>query len=114
MVKKLANLIILVPLAIVLVLLSVANRHVVGLAFNPFRPEDQALSVHAPFFVFLFAALILGMVIGAVVTWFTQGRHRKRARVEAREAVKWQGEAGRQKARAEEMAAQTVAQLPSK
>lgn len=114
MVKKIANLFILLPLAIVLIVLSVANRHIVSLAFNPFRPEDEALSLHAPFFVFLFLALMLGMVIGSFVTWFSQGRHRKRARIEAREAVKWQSEADRHKARAEEMAAQAMAQLPAK
>lgn len=112
MFRKLANLLILLPLAIVLIVLCVANRHVVSLAFNPFQPEDPALSLHAPFFVFLFLALIVGMVLGSLVTWFSQGRHRKRARTEAREAVKWQGEADRQKARAEEIAAQAVAQLP--
>lgn len=114
MLRKLANLLIFLPLAIVLIVLSVANRHVVALAFNPFRPEDEALSVHAPFFVFLFLTLMLGIVIGGAVTWFSQGRHRKRARIEAREAVKWQTEADRHKARAEEMAAQTIAQLPAK
>ena len=114
MFSKLVNLFIFLPLAIVLIVLSVANRHVVALAFNPFRPEDEALMVHAPFFVFLFAAVIFGILVGAMVTWFAQGRHRKRARNEARAAVKWQGEAETHKARAEEMAAQAVAQLPAR
>ncbi|MCX8995768.1 DUF1049 domain-containing protein [Rhizobiaceae bacterium BDR2-2] len=113
MIRKLANLFVLLPLGIVLIVLSVANRHSVSLAFNPFRPEDEALAISAPFFVFLFLALILGMVIGSLVTWFSQGQYRKRARAEAREAVKWHDEADRQKARAEEMAAHAVAPLPA-
>ncbi|WP_422372364.1 LapA family protein [Hoeflea sp.] len=105
MVKRIVALVILVPLAIVLVMLSVANRTAVTLALNPFQPQDQVLSVTAPFFVFLFAALMLGMIIGSLATWFKQGKHRKRARREASEAVKWHTEADRQKAKAKEIAA---------
>lgn len=111
-VKKVVSLAVMIPLGIILIVLSVANRQNVTLALNPFRPEDQALSISAPFFVFLFAALILGLVIGSSITWFTQGKHRKRARSEAREAVKWHAEADRQKSRAEEIAGQTFARLP--
>ena len=44
MVLRFIKLIILVPIAIALIVLSVANRHLVTLALNPFRPEDQVLS----------------------------------------------------------------------
>lgn len=110
MAKKILNLLILLPLGIVLIVFCVANRHSVTLAFNPFRPDDQVLAISAPFFVFLFIALISGMLIGSAVTWFSQGKHRKRARTEAKEAIRWQGEADRHKTRAEEIAGQ----LPSR
>lgn len=110
MAKKIINLLVLLPLGIVLIVFCVANRQLVTLAFNPFRPEDKVLAINAPFFVFLFAALIIGMLCGAGVTWIAQGRHRKRARREAREAVRWQTEADRHKARAEAIAGQ----LPSR
>lgn len=98
MVKRIFSLLVLVPIAIVLVVLSVANRQSVTLALNPFDASDDVLSVSAPFFVFLFAALILGMVIGSVATWVKQGKYRTRARTHEREAVKWQSEADRLKA----------------
>ena len=110
MAKKITNLLILLPLGIILIIFCVANRQSVTLAFNPFRPEDQVLSLSAPFFVFPFIALIIGMFAGSAVTWFSQAKHRKRARIEAKEAIRWQGEAGRHKARAEEIAGQ----LPSR
>jgi uncharacterized integral membrane protein len=110
MAKKIINLLVLVPLGIVLIVFCVANRHIVTLAFNPFRPDDQVLAVNAPLFVFLFIALIIGMVVGAAATWLSQGRHRKRARTEAREAVRWQAEADRHRGRAEQIAAH----LPAK
>ena len=108
--KKIINLIILLPLAIILVILCVANRQSVTLALNPFRPEDQVLSLNAPLFVLLFAALILGMLVGAGVTWFNQGKHRRRARSQSQEAVRWQAEADKHRTRAEQIAGQ----LPSK
>lgn len=101
MTRKLINFLILVPIAIVLIVLSVANRNVVTLALNPFDPGDTVLSVNAPFFVFLFLAMIAGMIIGSFATWFKQGKHRKKARVEAKEAVKWHTEADKQRERAE-------------
>jgi len=90
--KKIVSLVILVPLGIVLIVLAVANRQIVTLALNPFRPEDGVLSVSAPFFLFLLLAVLVGMLIGSVATWIGQGKYRRQARVEAREAVKWQNE----------------------
>ena len=86
-IKKIGYLVILVPLGVLLVVLSVANSQSVTLALNPFRPQDSVLSLTAPFFLFLMLALILGMAIGSVGTSCTQGKPRKQARAEAREAV---------------------------
>ena len=112
MVKRIVNVVILIPVAIVLIVLSVANRQPVTLAFNPFRPEDSLLSVTAPFFVYLFLAVIFGLVVGALATWFAQGKYRKRARMEAIEASKWHTEAEKHRTRAEAIASQAV--LPAK
>lgn len=114
MIKKIVNILVLIPVGIVLIVLSVANRQSVTLALNPFRPEDSVLSVNAPFFVYLFLAVILGMVIGSLATWFTQGKYRKRARVEASEAVKWHTEAEKHRTRAEAMASQAVVPVSGK
>ena len=111
MIKRIVNVVILIPVAIVLIVLSVANRQSVTLALNPFRPEDSVLSVTAPFFVYLFLAVIFGLVVGSLATWFTQGKYRKRARVEASEAVKWQTEAEKQRVRAENIASKAL--IPS-
>ncbi len=99
--KRILSLVVFVPMGIVLIVLAVANRQVVTLALNPFRPQDSVLSISAPFFVFVFLALLVGLVIGASLTWWRQGRYRRQARIEAKEAVKWQSEhkaiAGRQR-----------------
>ncbi len=90
--KRILTLVIFVPLGIVLVVLAVANRQMVTLALNPFRPDDSVLSLSAPFFLFLLLAILLGMAIGSLATWWSQGRYRRQARLEAREAVKWHKE----------------------
>lgn len=90
--KRILSLVVFVPIGIILIVLAVANRQIVTLALNPFQPQDSVLSVSAPFFVFVFLALLVGMAVGASVTWWRQGRYRRQARIEAKEAVKWQSE----------------------
>lgn len=97
MFKRVINILILVPVAIILIVLSVANRQTATLALNPFNPSDSVLSVSAPFFVFIFLALMIGMLLGSIATWFKQGKHRKNARNNQREAVKWHTEADKLK-----------------
>ena len=110
MVRKIVSLVVLLPMAILLTVLAVANRHPVSLALNPFNPADQTLAVSAPLFVLLILAVMLGVLLGAVVTWFSQGKHRKKARSQSRAAQQWQAEADRQKTRAEQIAGATLPQ----
>lgn len=93
MFRKIINFVILLPLAVVLILLSVANRNSVTLALNPFRPEDSVLSLQAPFFVFLFLALMTGILLGSAATWLAQGKYRKQARSLREDQMKWQNKA---------------------
>ncbi|MCO5732652.1 DUF1049 domain-containing protein [Rhizobium sp. SSA_523] len=93
-VKKIVSLLVFLPLAIVLVVLCVANRQPVTLALNPFRPDDTVLALSGPFFVFLFLALIVGMFVGSVATWLNQGHYRKQARIEAKAAIERERQLG--------------------
>ncbi|MET3661828.1 DUF1049 domain-containing protein [Aquamicrobium ahrensii] len=95
MFNRFALVIVFVPLAIVLIALAVANRGPVAFTVDPFNPGNPALTYTLPFFVFLFAALALGMVIGSLATWFRQGRYRKLARQRAIEAESLKQAAGR-------------------
>ena len=94
--RKYLSLLILVPLAIVLIAFSVANRHVVSLSFDPTNAADPVFALQLPMFVFIFAALATGLVLGGIGTWFTQGKHRKLARMKNKEAEKWRFEAEHQ------------------
>lgn len=78
--RKFINLIFLIPIAIILILLSVANRHWVTFSLDPLNTQAPAFALSLPFFIFIFAALIIGAVIGSCLTWFAQGKHRKALR----------------------------------
>ena len=61
MFRKLIFLFITIPVAIVLILLSVANRAPVTFNLDPFNPEMPAYAFTLPLFVLMFAALLLGL-----------------------------------------------------
>lgn len=86
MTNRFVTLIVFVPLAIVLIALCVANREMVALTLDPFNPGNPALSWSAPLFVWLFGMLVAGLLLGGAATWISQGKHRKRARVNKAEA----------------------------
>ena len=82
--------IFLLPIAIVSVMLAIANRQPVELAFDPFGAAD--LRVSAPLFIVVFAALMIGVVIGGAGVWMRQGRYRRAARQARSEATRLNAE----------------------
>jgi uncharacterized membrane protein len=58
--------------------------------------------------VLLLLVLMIGIVVGSLITWVSQGRHRRRARDQAHEARKWRDEAGRQRNQMEAMSTQKL------
>ena len=109
--KKLISIAVFVPLAIVLIVLSVANRHLVTFNMDPINPAQPFLAFTMPFFVFLFLALLTGLFLGSMFTWFSQSKHRKFAREKKHEAAKWQSEAEEQKKLAEQLTAMIAASM---
>jgi hypothetical protein len=95
MLRRIVRLVVLLPIVVVLAALGVANIHDVRLALDPFRPDDPVLSVVLPFYVWLLAALIAGVIIGGTATWVSQARWRRSARRGDAEARRWQAEADR-------------------
>lgn len=80
MLNRLIIIVVFVPLAIVLIALAVANRELVPFTLDPFHPGNPALTISLPFFVFLFVALLVGVLIGSAATWIGQSRFRRLAR----------------------------------
>ena len=78
-----------------MVAVSVANRKPVPLQLNPFNPNDALLTLNQPLFLYLFAALIAGVIVGGLATWLSQSKWRRTARVRTQEAYKWKNESER-------------------
>lgn len=103
---------VIVPVSVILIALAVANRDTVSFTLNPFKPGDPALTVQAPLFALLFAALALGVVIGGCATWLRQGRYRRIARERSREADRLKARAEQERI-ARKSAAAEAGQLPA-
>ena len=86
MTNRLLTLLIALPVAVILIVLSVANRGAVSVTLDPFNPGNPALTYTAPLFLWVLGALLAGIIIGGLLIWFTQGRHRKLARKRKAEA----------------------------
>jgi uncharacterized integral membrane protein len=86
MLRKILNVLVVMPLAIVFIVFAVANRHLVILSFDPFDSTDAALGVSLPLFVVIIAFTILGVLVGGIATWFGQRRWRRAARLNETEA----------------------------
>ena len=83
--NRVLTIVVLVPLAIILIALAVANRGAATFTIDPFNPGNPGLSVEWPLFVLLFVALGVGLLLGSAATWLRQGRYRKAARERASE-----------------------------
>ncbi len=78
--KRAIKLILLIPVVVLLVALSVANRGQVTFSIDPFGGDDPALSFDIPLYWLLFAAAAIGVLIGGVATWIGQSKWRRAAR----------------------------------
>jgi uncharacterized integral membrane protein len=95
MLKRIFLWLLTIPAALFLVTLAVANRHEVLLVLDPFNPKNPVISQSLPFYMFLFAALVIGVILGGTATWMTQSKWRQTARKRTQEAMRWQAEADR-------------------
>ncbi|WDR07171.1 lipopolysaccharide assembly protein LapA domain-containing protein [Devosia rhodophyticola] len=89
MYRRIIGWVVLVPLCAVLVIFALANRQLVVLNFNPFVSVEQitAPGYGVPLFLVLYVVLLVGVLLGGVATWFSQGEHRRRERHWRREAT---------------------------
>lgn len=91
--RRILTILVVLPISVGLVILAVANRHAVGLVVDPL---GSGWTVELPLFLVVFAALIVGVVLGGASVWLGQGRWRRAARRNEREVR-------RAKAQAEEL-----------
>lgn len=95
MLGRIVSLILGFIATVFLVTLAIANRHPAKLVLDPFNPENPVLAIDLPFYAYLFAMLIAGVVLGGVATWMGQGKWRRTARGRTQESIRWKAEAER-------------------
>lgn len=100
---------ILLPVLIVVVLLAVANDQIVTVHLNPFDTDDPILRIDLALYQVAFVLFVLGVLVGALVAWRGQFRHRRRARERGREAALWQARAEWSEQRKDETASSEAA-----
>ena len=93
--KSLLKWLFLTPVALFLLGLAVANRENVRVVLDPLPGDGPLFETNAPLFLVAFAAAILGIVAGSLVTWWSQGRHRRAARQARAETERLRQEAAR-------------------
>ena len=101
--RKLVLALIVAPLGLVLITLAVVNRKPAVLVLDPFG-RDPGFSLEAPLFLFLLGAFALGLVVGGIATWLSQGKWRKTARQGSRETRELRRQADRLERELETMA----------
>ena len=91
---------ILLPIAILVVLLAVANRAPVTLSLDPFSQDAPEFATQVPLYAVIFLAVVVGVVIGGAATWLAQSKHRRARRHYRRESQHLKGETERMRAEA--------------
>ena len=77
---------LLVPVALVVIMLAVANRAPVTIVVDPFPPPSENLTFAAPLFLVVLVSVIVGVLIGGAGAWLRQGSNRRAARQAQAEA----------------------------
>lgn len=105
--KAILRIIIFVPLALIILFFSMANRAPVKIGLDPFAASDAAApTIEAPMFMVVLAAMAIGVLAGGVSSWLGHLPVRRAAKVARAEAKKTRLEI-------EKLRQQALAQLPA-
>ena len=90
------KLLLLGLILLAVVVLAVANRGMVTLNLLP-QGLDRVMSrsVELPLYVVILLSVIAGMVLGYLLEWLREHKHRRQAAQKAREAARLSGEVDR-------------------
>ena len=80
MLRRLYVFFVLLPLAVVIVALAVANRGMIAVSFDPFSSTNPAYVAMVPLYELAFMLVIVGVVIGGGAAWLRQRKWRRATR----------------------------------
>ncbi len=82
---KLSTLLVALPALALALIIAIANRTAVTLSIDPFSARDPVIAFDMPLYVLIFAALLVGVLIGGASAWAGQTGWRRKARKSERE-----------------------------
>ncbi len=81
MIKRVVMWFVLVPFGVLMAIFALANRHTIQIGVDPISPQTPFWGpIELPLFVVIYICLIMGVLLGGVGGWFSQGKHRKEER----------------------------------
>lgn len=83
--KTLLKAILVAPFVLVLMIFAIANHDTVTVSLDPLALFDPPLIYAMPLFLPVFLALVLGILIGGIAMWISEGRHRRAAKIHLRD-----------------------------
>ncbi|MGJ0425217.1 LapA family protein [Methylocystis sp.] len=87
--KSILRVIVFVPLALIILFFSMANRGSVRIGLDPFAPSDgSGPSFEAPIFLVVLASIAIGVLAGGISSWLGHLSVRRAAKVARAEARK--------------------------
>ena len=90
--RAIVRYLIILPIALLILAFSIANRHVVNVFFDPFAAPADPADLELPLFVIILAVAVLGILLGGLLVWVGQSRHRRNARQAQREIERLRSE----------------------
>lgn len=90
---------VLLPLALAVLLLSLANDQAVTVHLNPFDADDPVLRLDLALYQIAFIIFLLGALMGGIAAWSGQRKYRRRSRARRDEAERMQARADRSEVR---------------
>jgi uncharacterized protein YpmB len=88
--RRILRWIIWVPVAIIVISFAVANRQWTRLSLDPFSSTSPFLTIEMPLWALFIFGVFIGLIVGWMMCWFAQGRHRKLARERAKDVARLQ------------------------
>jgi uncharacterized integral membrane protein len=90
--RRVLTLAYIIPSALILIALAVANRQTVQLSMDPFSSQATNLSIALPLFAVISVSVAVGLVAGYLIGWWRQLGIRRDLHTKRREAEKLQRE----------------------
>lgn len=89
---------VLLPIALLAILFAIANRAPVTLSLDPFAKGEPEIALAVPLYAVVFAAVVLGVVLGGAGAWISGAGARRAGRVSRRDAHRLKAETERLRA----------------